>query len=81
MIGEITQKNVHLLLPSKVCWLAEKLMARQEIGLEEAVCAVYASETYAQLEQEATKWWHLGPVDLYRAFSGENPSPPVQPSR
>ena len=51
MIGEITQKNVHLLLPSKVCWLAEKLMARQGIGLEEAVCAVYTSETYAQLEQ------------------------------
>ncbi len=71
MIGEITQQNVHLLLPSKVCRLAEMCMAHQQIGLVEAVCEIYASETYAKLEQEATKWWHLGPVDLFRELTDE----------
>lgn len=32
----------------------------------EALKAVYASDAYRRLEQEHTKMWHLGPVDLFR---------------
>ncbi len=32
----------------------------------EAVCRIYQSEMYRQLEQEHTKLWHEGPVALYQ---------------
>ena len=65
MIGEIKQENLYLLLPSKVCWLADMLTEDKGISLIDAIKQIYASETYKQLEREETKLWHLGPVDLY----------------
>lgn len=66
MIDEINQDNLYLLLPSKVCWLASWIKEERGISLVDAIKIVYASAVYKQMENEDTKMWHLGPVDLYR---------------
>ena len=67
----ITQENVHLLLPSKLCWMANMLSEDRGISIVEAMKMLYASDVYSRLEQESTKAWHLGPVALYQDFKAE----------
>ena len=67
----ITQKNVHLLLPSKLSWMANMLAEDRGISIVEAMKLLYASDVYSRLEQESTKTWHLGPVALYQDFKAE----------
>ena len=62
---DITQDNLYLLLPSKVSLMTEMLCDDTGMSVVEAMKRIYASNTYRQLEQEATKLWHLGPVALY----------------
>lgn len=66
MIGEITQENLYLLLPSKVSWLASMIQEDENLRMIDAIKKVYLSDTYKRLEDESTKMWHLGPVDLYQ---------------
>ena len=66
----ITQKNVHLLLPSKLSWMANMLAEDKGITIVEAIKLLYSSDVYARLENESTKAWHLGPVALYEEFQG-----------
>ena len=68
----IDQKNLHLILPSKVSWVAGMLAEDRNMSTLEAVKAFYGSETYKQLEKEETKMWHLGPVALYQSLLKEN---------
>ena len=63
---DITQDNLYLLLPSKVCWIADMLIEDTGADVVEAVCRIYQSEMYRQLDQEHTKLWHEGPVALYQ---------------
>lgn len=65
MIGEIDQDNLYLLLPSKVSLLAGMFQKHEHLRLLDAIKEIYLSKTYKQLEDESTKMWHLGPVDLY----------------
>jgi len=67
----ITQQNVHLLLPSKLSWMANMLAEDKGISLVEAMKLLYSSDVYAQLEKETTKAWHLGPVALYEEYLSE----------
>ena len=67
----ITQENVHLLLPSKLSWMANMLAEDRGISIVEAMKLLYASDVYSRLEQESTKTWHLGPVALYQDFTSE----------
>jgi hypothetical protein len=67
----ITQQNVHLLLPSKLSWMANMLAEDMGISLVEAMKLLYSSEVYAKLEKETTKAWHLGPVALYEEYLSE----------
>ncbi len=62
---EITQRNLYLLLPSKVSWLADYLAHDKGLSVVEAIKNIYSSNVYRRLEQESTKNWHLGPSDLY----------------
>mgnify|MGYP003409010275 CR=1 FL=1 len=64
----ITRKNVHLLLPSKLSWMANMLAEDRDISIVEAMKILYTSEVYSRLEDESTKVWHLGPVALYEEF-------------
>ncbi len=65
-MAEITQENLYLLLPSKVCWLADYLATDKNLSVVDAIQKIYRSALYQQLEIEETKLWHLGPSDLYR---------------
>ena len=65
---EISQKNLYLLLPSKVAWMTDMIMEDKNIDIVDAMKRIYLSETYRKLEDESTKFWHLGPVALYQSM-------------
>lgn len=71
MIGEIKQDNIYLLLPSKVSRMADMLADKEHISLIDAIKRIYLSDTYRRLENEASKLWHWGPVDLYHDLASE----------
>lgn len=71
MIGEINQSNLHLLLPSKVSWLASMLVEYKGMNVTEAIKKIYCSKLYKKLKLESTKMWHLGPVALYQELEEE----------
>ena len=63
---KITQENVHLLLPSKVAQIADRLLRNgQASDIAGALQMVYSSPVYDKLEQEQTKYWWLGVNALY----------------
>lgn len=65
---EISQKNLYLLLPSKVAWMADMMIEDKGVDIVDAVKSIYQSEIYRKLETESTKLWHLGPVALYQSM-------------
>lgn len=68
MIGQITDKNIYLILPGKVSKIAMMYAADFGVSVKEALRRIYKSETYKALEKEETKLWHLEPVALYQMF-------------
>lgn len=62
---QINQQNLHLILPGKISWLVEYLQDEYGFSLEESLKRIYKSKLYKKLSTESTKYWHLGPVDLY----------------
>ena len=62
---QINQNNLHLLLPGKVSWLVEYLHDDYGLSLQDCLNRIYRSKLYKKLSTESTKYWHLGPVDLY----------------
>ena len=71
MNTKITQDNLYLILPIKIGWLAGWLAADRGISLADAITRIYRSELYKKLSTESTKYWHLGPVDLYEELKTE----------
>ena len=71
MIGEINQGNLHLLLPSKISWLASMLVEYKGLSIIDAIKLIYGSKLYKKLKVESTKTWHLGPVALYQELESE----------
>ena len=68
MNRQITNQNLHLLLPSKVSQVVRIYVEENGGTMLDALRAFYASDTYRKLEKEETKFWHLGPVALYEEF-------------
>ena len=68
---EVTQHNLHLLLPSKVSRMAVMLVEDEDVSMVDAMIRLYSSRVYARLEDESTKAWNLGPVALYEEFQEE----------
>ena len=50
---------------------AEYSRAPGGISIPEAINRIYHSELYKKLSTESTKYWHLGPVDLYEELRRE----------
>lgn len=71
MSTKITQDNLYLLLPMKIGWLAPWLSEDKGISIAEAMNCIYHSKLYKKLSTESTKYWHLGPVDLYNELKTE----------
>ena len=65
MSATITQDNLYLLLPLKIGWLVKWMVEDSGISITEAINCLYRSKLYKKLSTESTKYWHLGPVDLY----------------
>ena len=65
MSATITQDNLYLLLPSKIGWLVKWMVEDNGVSITEAINRLYRSKLYKKLSTESTKYWHLGPVDLY----------------
>ena len=68
---QINQNNLRLLLPGKVSWLVEYLHNDYGFTLQECLKRIYYSKLYEKLSTESTKYWHLGPVDLYEELKRE----------
>jgi len=63
---QITQDNVHILLPSKIAQLADRLLKNKvATDMTTALRMIYTSPVYTKLEQESTKYWWLGVDGLY----------------
>ena len=62
---DITQSNLHLLLPGKVTALARFYAEDHRCSMLEAVRYIYTTPLSRQLSDESTKLWHLGAVTLY----------------
>jgi len=71
MIPKVTQDNIYLLLPGKAANVATIYADETGTPYVKALATLYASNTYRQLEQEHTKYWHLGPVALYEILRDE----------
>lgn len=67
----ISQDNVHLLIPAKISRMAVMMIEDTGCSVVYAIDAIYKSEVYRKLADESTKYWHLGPVDLYNDFKRE----------
>lgn len=68
---QINQENLHLLLPGKISWLVEYLHDDYGFTLQECLNRIYHSNLYKKLSSESTKYWWLGPVDLYEELKTE----------
>lgn len=71
MSVEIRQKNLYLLIPSKVSLVADFIADKENTYIVDAVRQFYDSKTYCRLEHEATKMWHMGPVAIYEELMEE----------
>lgn len=70
---KITQDNVHLLLPSKVAQLADRLLRDGKAAdMSSAISMVYSSPVYAKMECEKTKYWWLGVNALFAELISNN---------
>lgn len=65
MTLNITQDNLHLLLPGKVTALARFYAEDNHCSMLEAMRYIYSTSLYEQLSTENTKLWHLGAISLY----------------
>ena len=71
MSATITQDNLYLLLPLKIGWLVKWMVEDSGVSITEAINRLYRSNLYKKLSTESTKYWHLGPVDLYEELKQE----------
>ena len=71
MIGEVNQKNLHLLIPSKVSYLASMLVEYKGFSAIDAVKKIYSLQLYKRLKIESTKTWYLVPAALYKELESE----------
>ena len=68
---EVDQSKLHLLIPGKISWLIEYLQEDYGFSMQESLRLIYHSRLYERLSIESTKYWHLGPVDLYKELKAE----------
>lgn len=68
---QINQSTLHFLLPGKVSWLVEYMNDDYGLSLQDCLNRIYHSQLYKKLSTESTKYWHLGPVDLYNELKKE----------
>lgn len=68
---QINQDNIHLLILGKISWLVEYLQEDYGYSILESLRLIYNTKLYTKLSVESTKYWQLGPVDLYNELKSE----------
>lgn len=71
MTAEVTQNNVHILIPYKVAKICSRVASDRQIPVERAVADFYKSDTAKLLEDESSKLWQEGWVGLYELYKNE----------
>lgn len=62
------RKTFDIVIPGKVADVVGMILNDFNATPIEAINAFYVSPTYAKLETENTKYWHLGSTTLYQDF-------------
>lgn len=65
---DISQKNLHLLLPIRTASIGRIYAEEHQCSILDGMRLFYASDLYRSLEQEETKLWHLGATALYQMW-------------
>ena len=71
-LPRITQENVRMLLPAKIAHTVTMIAENRQLSSLDALLCFYQSRCYANLEREATKYWWMSPLQLYREFTAES---------
>ena len=67
----VTQRNLRMLLPTKIAKTLEFIIQEEQCSSQEALLKFYASRIYALLEREESKTWWMSPLQLYREYRHE----------
>ena len=67
-VSKITQQNVRFLLPAKIAQTVAMIARAENISIEKALMEFYRSQTYANLEREASKYWWFSPAQLFQDY-------------
>lgn len=65
------EAQFNVLLPAITATVSEMIADRQGISAEEAFERLVYSRTYALLEDEDSKLWHLSPLTIVAIFESE----------
>ena len=63
---QVTQKNVHLFIPSKVAKICNELNKTESLSLNDSILKFYNSSAYETLSRESSKLWQEGWVYIYQ---------------
>lgn len=63
---KVTQKNVHLFIPSKVAKICNELNKTESLSLNDSILKFYNSSVYETLSRESSKLWQEGWVYIYQ---------------
>ena len=71
MTNREARRHFTVTIPQKVQGIVELSTEENKTTPLNALRAFYHSETYRKLETEETKYWHLGPINLFARFKEE----------
>ena len=66
------QETLHLIIPSKISRVVELLSQKTGEDSLELMKKFYASNTYAELSDETSKYWWFSPAELCELFQRES---------
>jgi hypothetical protein len=75
MSFSLTPKAFRMLLPAKSARIASLLMRDKACSPLDALRAFYSSQTYHELEREASKCWWESPAQIYNDYLHEHQNP------
>jgi len=67
-----TQEDLPLILPSKIARTVDLISSETGDDPVALTMKFYASETYARLRDESTKYWWFGPAELKELYCHES---------
>ena len=66
-----SQEDIRMILPSKIALVVDILSKRTGEDPVKIMTDFYRSKTYLMLQDESTKYWWFGPVELCELYEQE----------